>query len=350
MSDKLTPRQHEILVKADFKRQYTLAELAALVEPAPSPATMRREISGLCEAKIFLKSGDRKSTRYQLNPAGQLLAPLNAHSYCQIDIDLRAGNSTFNPDILHAAHPSLFSAAELSQLEDATLRFRKSGEGASAAICKRELERFAIELSWKSSKIEGNTYTLLDTELLLKEGISAANRMQAETQMILNHKRAFDYILADRADFSTPRLRSIQELHQLLVDEVGISRGLRARLIGITGSLYRPLQVPTQIKEALEATLEAVARLNDPYSKALTILAMISYIQPFEDGNKRTARLTANGTLLAAGCAPLSYRSINEISYREASLTFYEKNTIQPLKDLFFQQYMFACDNYLKFA
>ena len=101
-----------------------------------------------------------------------------------------------------------------------------------------------------------------------------------------------------------------------------------------------------QIHEAIERLSQAVTQESNPYEKALTALLGISYIQPFEDGNKRTSRLMANAILLAYGCAPLSYQSVDKVDYREAMLVFYELNSFMPFKEIFIEQYTFAANNY----
>jgi Fic family protein len=355
MSDKqLNLRQLAVISGARVGQEYTLKDISDLITapsgtPKTSPATVRRDIAQLVAAGFFLQSGDRRGTRYRLNPVGLIHAPINAHQYCSIDIDDRSGNREFNRDLFASIGTDLFTPQELTQLQSATETFARSEHGATPAITKRELERFVIELSWKSSKIEGNTYSLLDTEFLLKDGIEAQGKSREETLMVLNHKRAFDFVLAHKLQAKTPNQALIDHIHQILVSGLGIQFGIRHRLIGITGSIYRPLDVPSQIHEALQDLLRAVNQQSDPYSRALLLLAGIAYIQPFEDGNKRCSRLSANAILIAFNCAPLSYRSISEIAYREAMLTFYEKNTINPLKKIFIEQYLFACANYLKF-
>ena len=122
--------------------------------------------------------------------------------------------------------------------------------------------------------------------------------------------------------------------------------GLRTKPVGVVGSVYQPLDNRHQIQEAVEALCGAVRATHTPYGKALTALVWISYIQPFEDGNKRTARLMANALLLAYGCAPLSYRSVDENEYREATLVFYELSSLLPFKKIFIEQYDFAARNY----
>ncbi|MEN9524156.1 MAG: hypothetical protein RL536_225 [Candidatus Parcubacteria bacterium] len=123
--------------------------------------------------------------------------------------------------------------------------------------------------------------------------------------------------------------------------------GLREKAVGVTGSIYRPLDNIHQISEALQKLTEAVNRASSPYTKALIALLGLSYIQPFEDGNKRTSRLLCNAILLAHECSPLSYRSVDENSYRGSILVFYELNSIVPFKKIFLEQYVFSAKNYV---
>lgn len=165
--------------------------------------------------------------------------------------------------------------------------------------------------------------------------------------MIINHKNAFQYILEDLVSYKDLSIKKIIEIHGILIDKLGVSQGIRNRLVRITGSIYSPLDLQSQIEESLIQLIKKLGSMTDPYSKALLALTGISYIQPFEDGNKRTSRLVANAVLLAHGLAPLSYRSVDEISYKEAILVFYERNSILPIREIFIEQYMFACENYL---
>lgn len=355
MSDiELSPRQRTILLYCQIGKSYSLSKIADLLDANSSPSisapTLRRDLVALSNLGFLEKTGSRKSTKYSLNPRTVFFMPIEAHRYCSLDIDERPGSSQFNFNMFADVPESLFNSSELLQLNKGTEQYLASSHGASPTACKKEQERFVIELSWKSSKIEGNTYTLLDTELLLREGIEAVGHTREEALMILNHKQAFNYILQAGTDFARPHLSKILDIHRLLVTDLNIEYGLRQHLVGITGSLYRPLSVPTQIEEACSELIAALSRAQNPYSQALMALAGISYIQPFEDGNKRTARLSANAFLLASNCAPLSYRSISEVTYREAMLTFYEKNTILPLKEIFIEQYLFACENYMRFV
>jgi Fic family protein len=167
--------------------------------------------------------------------------------------------------------------------------------------------------------------------------------------MILNHKKAFQYILSFKEKYKNPNIRLIEDVHRFLTEGLGVSFGLRSKPVGVTGSTYIPLSIPTQIDEALRDLCKAIEKLKTPYEKALLVLLGISYIQPFEDGNKRTARLFANAILLAYDSAPLSYRNVDEINFKESILVFYEKNSIIPMQKIFIDQYLFACENYLQF-
>jgi Fic family protein len=164
--------------------------------------------------------------------------------------------------------------------------------------------------------------------------------------MILNHKEAFIFAREHSAQFTNLSRTNLEALHAILVKDLQVGQGLRQKPVGVVGSKYRPLDNIHQITEAVEALCLAVNRADSAYDQALLALLGISYIQPFEDGNKRTSRLMANALLISAGLAPLSYRSMDENAYREALLTFYELNSLIPFKKIFISQYDFAARNY----
>ncbi|MFH1859136.1 MAG: Fic family protein [Patescibacteria group bacterium] len=213
---------------------------------------------------------------------------------------------------------------------------------------KKEFERLTIELSWKSSQIEGNTYSLIDTEILIKDHKEASGHSKEEAIMIINHKKTFDYILDKKSNFLKLTTQKIENIHQLLVGNLNIATGTRKKPVGITGTKYRPLNNEFQIKEALENAVDSINKLNNSFSKALFCLLLTSYIQPFEDGNKRTARLLANAVLLANNICPLSFRSIETSDYKKAMLLFYEQNNVSFFKKLFIEQFKFSIKNYFR--
>ncbi|MFA5827183.1 MAG: Fic family protein [Candidatus Paceibacterota bacterium] len=348
---KLNKRQEIILAKIKLNETYAIGDLLLLFSNSdiPSLATLRRDLKELSISGFLKQIGKLKNTRYELTVLGIIYNPINAHDYCAIDLDKRNGGTQYNFSLFEKFPENIFSKEEIIKFTEATKLFKDKSQNASRTIQQKELERFVIELSWKSSKIEGNTYSLLDTELLLKEGIKAPGHTESEVTMILNHKKAFQYILSFKEKYKNPNIRLIEDVHRLLTEGLGVSFGLRSKPVGVTGSVYVPLSIPTQIDEALRDLCKAIEKLETPYEKALLALLGISYIQPFEDGNKRTARLFANAILLAYDSAPLSYRNVDEINFKESILVFYEKNSIISMQKIFIDQYLFACKNYLQF-
>lgn len=308
--------------------------------------TVKRLLARLKRVDILQTSGGGRSTVYTITKRGELTAEIDASKYCAQEPDARCGARGYDFNLFPAINFDIFSAKEHETLTRATQAYHYRVENISEVIHKKELERFVIELSWKSSKIEGNTYTLLDTERLILHGLEASGHSKDEAQMILNHKMAFAFIHEHRERFLVPTQSLIEDVHRLLVHGFSVNLGLRSKPVGVTGSIYRPLDNQYQIREAIHAMLAAMRRMPDGYGKALLALLGVSYIQPFEDGNKRTARLTANGILLAHGLAPLSYRSVDEKSYREAVMVFYELHALAPFKKIFIEQYDFAAGNY----
>ena len=211
---------------------------------------------------------------------------------------------------------------------------------------KKEFERLAIDLSWKSSQIEGNTYSLLETERLLKERETASGKTKEEAIMLLNHKDAIDFII-DHPDYLHPlTVSKIEDIHSLLIKELAVEKNLRKRRVGISGTNYRPLDNEFQISEALSNTCDLINYKNNIFEKALLSLVLISYIQPFMDGNKRTSRIVSNAILMNHSHCPISFRTIDSIEYKKAMLLFYEQNNISRFKEIFINQFEFAVNTY----
>ncbi len=311
-----------------------------------SLVTIKRALSEMVEEKILEIAGSGRSTNYMLSSKGRVFADTDAKKYVTIEPDKRYGLHQYNFDLLKDFPTDIFTDDELKRLEISTAEYKKATMDLSPTIEKKELERLVIELSWKSSKIEGNTYTLLDTERLILENKEAPGHAKSEAQMILNHKDAFDYIRQHSSQFKTVTRKNLEELHSIVIKGLNVNLGFRKKPVGITGSIYRPLDNIFQITEAVDTLGEAILKSKTPYAKALLALIGISYIQPFEDGNKRTARLMANALLISHSLAPLSYRSVEEEDYRSATLVFYELNSIIPMRKIFIEQYEFAAKNY----
>lgn len=228
-----------------------------------------------------------------------------------------------------------------------------SPERQAGTYARDVLGRLLIDLSWASSKLEGNTYTRLDTQRLIEHGEAATGKDARETQMILNHKRAIEY-LVDGADELGYDIHTFQNLHALLSENLladpGASGKLRERIVDISGTVFRPLAIPQQIDEYFRAILEKAAAIGDPFEQAFFLMVQIPYLQPFEDVNKRVSRLGANIPLLKHNLCPLSFVEVPERAYVEGTLAVYELNKVELLADVFTWAYERSCQQYRAIA
>jgi len=313
-----------------------------------SKPTIIRDLDNLIRKNLIRTEGKGKNTKYFPYSKNPLLKPFDIDLYFADEPDKRINaKKSFDFSVFNHLN-ELFSSVEKEEINEFRESFNKQVKKLSPDIFKKELERFVIELSWKSSKIEGNTYTLLEAEELIKSNKRAEGKSREEAAMILNHKRAFEKILENKARFKKLNLSDINQLHNTLIKDLNISAGIRKNPVGITGTVYRPFDNEFQIKQVMEKLVKAVNKNREPLEKALIINSMISYIQPYSDGNKRTGRMLANAVLLAHDYYPLSYRSIDEKEFKKALILFYEQNSIYHLKRLFIEQLIFAYNNYFK--
>ncbi|MBU2068163.1 MAG: Fic family protein [Patescibacteria group bacterium] len=348
---KITHRQNLILNFIREKggssnkeiREYLQGEVGEL-----DRVTIIRDLEVLMSQNLVKQTGKGRNVRYKESIDNKLLNFFDVEKYFNILVDQRnLVNEGFNFKIFRNLDNSIFSKTELDRLDEINNDYQRRIKNLSPTILKKEFERLTIELSWKSSQIEGNTYSLIDTEILIKENKEAKGHTKEEAQMILNHKKAIDYILDKKSEFKKITLGKIENIHSLIVENMGVKKNIREGLVGITGTKYRPLDNEFQIKEVLEKMILVMNKKEiHPLVKSLVSILLISYIQPFEDGNKRTARLFSNAILLANNYCPLSYRSIDENDYKKATLLFYEQNSARFFKELFIQQFEFSLNNY----
>ncbi len=318
-------------------------------EYSVSKATLIRDLTVLLKNRLIRSEGAARARKYHSASHSPLLRVFDVGEYFRSEPDKRVGVKTAFDFGIFERLSNLYLETEITLLQEKSQSFSQATRAIDSTILKRELERFVIELSWKSSKIEGNTYTLLETESLIKDKIEASGKKREEAIMILNHKAAFETILNHRNDFAVLSVSNISQLHNVLVKGLGVTAGLRKHAVGITGTTYRPLSNEHLVREALEKTINVVNKNKNPLEKALIVSAMIPYVQPFSDGNKRTARMLANAVLLAADLYPLSYRSVGEEEFKKALILFYEQNSLVYCKKLFIDQFVFAIKTYFRF-
>lgn len=311
-------------------------------------ATVKRSIQGLINENLLIAKGKSRGTKYAISPAYELLIPIDTDTYFEKEIDERVIKTDFSYSLIsnQLSEISLFSNEELELLNQQQQKFEQNIKSLTKEEFKKEFERLAIDLSWKSSQIEGNTYSLLETERLLKDKETASGKTKDEAVMLLNHKDALDFIL-ENTDYVQPlTVARIEDIHTLLTKELNISRNIRQRRVGISGTNYKPIDNEYQIKEAMGSMCSLVNEKNNIFEKALLGLLLISYIQPFTDGNKRTARIISNAILMSYKYCPLSFRTVESIDYKKAMLIFYEQNNIRAFKKIFISQYQFAVETY----
>lgn len=313
-----------------------------------SDATLKRVIAAGIKAGDIVAEGKARATRYRLSPQAQLLMPLNLDTYFALEVDERQVQSSYNFELINGllTETRLFSDKEQAHLDALQDEFRQHVNELTDNEYRKEMERLGIDLSWKSSQIEGNTYTLLETERLLRESKTAEGKTKEEAVMLLNHKDALSFILDNSDYLQELTVSHIEDIHQLLTKDLSIDKGLRRHRVGITGTNYHPLDNEFQIREAMRDACKLINSKYNIFEKALLTLLLLSYIQPFLDGNKRTARITSNAILIANDYCPLSFRSIDSIDYKKAMLIFYEQNSLYAFKQIFMEQFEFAVKEY----
>ena len=282
------------------------------IEAKKSIATIKRILSKLVSEKLISTTGKGKSTRYQLSPFYKLFENINIERYYEKEIDERTIVDNFNFSLLTEILPNinLFTESEFKKISVLQDEFTQNISELSEFQYKKELERLAIDLSWKSSQIEGNTYSLLETEKLLKEKETASGKTKEEAVMLLNHKDVIDFIV-ENPDYIYPlTVSKIEDIHSILTKELNVDRNIRKRRVGISGTNYRPLDNEFQIKEALSGMCNLINKKEHIFERALFALVLISYIQPFVDGNKRTARIVSNAILMNHKYCPISFRQL----------------------------------------
>ena len=338
----------EILQYLHYNQPSTRDEIARGIAFEGSDATLKRAIASLVGNGDIIVTGKARATRYSLSPQAHLLMPLNLDTYFAKDVDERQVQTSFNFQLIRNQLPAveLLTKDERKHLNELQQMFRKHVNEMTVNEYKKEMERLGIDLSWKSSQIEGNTYSLLETERLLRESKTAEGKTKEEAIMLLNHKDALRFILDNPDYLQLLSLSHIEDIHALLTKDLSVDKGIRHRRVGITGTNYHPLDNEFQIREAIHDTCELINGKDNVFEKALLTLVLLSYIQAFSDGNKRTARITSNAILIANGYCPLSFRTVDSVDYKKAMLIFYEQNNLFAFKQIFMQQFEFAVREY----
>ena len=238
-----------------------------------------------------------------------------------------------------------------AQIRQKLSEMGKAGQSKQPAgnYIRKVLDRLLIDLSWNSSRLEGNTYSLLETQRLFELGESAEGKAAEEAQMILNHKAAIEMLVDQAEDIGFNRY-TICNLHALLSDNLlpdpSACGRVRSKPVGIAGTVYYPLDVPQVIEEQFDRILEKTGAIKDAFEQAFFIMVHLPYLQPFEDVNKRVSRLAANIPLVNKNLCPLSFIDVSQKTYIDGLIGIYELNRVEYLRDVFVWAYERSCARY----
>jgi len=313
-----------------------------------SLSTLKRRLGGeFMKMNLVTSVGKGKGLKYALTPEYQLIYPINVDEY--FSSENRKIKNRFNFELIESIEGArLFTDDEMEELQSLQLQYEHNISKLSPSVYQMEVERLSIDLTWKSSQIEGNTYSLLDTERLLKEQQTAKGKTVEEATMLLNHKKAIDFLLQTPDFFEALKIRDIEDIHSMLVEKLDVQRNLRKELVRIGGTDYIPLDNEHQIRESLHDACGLINSKKNVFEKVLLTLALLSYIQAFMDGNKRVARIVANGILINNNYCPISFRTVDSVDYKKAMLIFYEQNNLNAFKQIFIEQFKFAVGEYFR--
>jgi fido (protein-threonine AMPylation protein) len=338
---------------------------------APLPRrTLQYRLKSLADQKRLIKHGEGRWARYSLprieaavgtasgnaeaRAVGEALLPLSpqaleVQAYVRQPPEIRKPVG-YNRAFVESYRPNetfYLSAAERAHLRQVGMP--NIAEQPAGTYAKHILNRLLIDLSWNSSRLEGNTYSLLDTKRLIDLGEEAEGKQRLEAQMILNHKDAIEFLIgaAEEIDFNR---YTILNLHALLADNLLADPEAAGRLrhigVGIERSVYHPPEAPQLIEECFDQVLATASAITDPFEQALFVMVQIPYLQPFDDVNKRVSRLAANIPFIKANLSPLSFEGAQRDSYTDAVLGVYERNRVELLRDVFLWAYERSADRY----
>lgn len=316
--------------------------------------TLLRRLDKLTRQGIIEKAGKKKGVTYKIasvltnNVADETeLIPLTDESKKLLSLINRPLTNRkpvgYNRDFLELYQPNITNyLTETEKNRLAELGKTAKEDEPAGTYAKDILQRLLIDLSWNSSRLEGNTYSLLDTERLLSIGLTVDNKPAKDAQMILNHKDAIEFIVTNSEDIGFNRY-TILNIHALLSNNLlpdpAASGRLRTFGVGIQESVYAPLGIPQVIEEMFNMMLEKVNQIEDPFEQAFFIMVQQPYLQSFDDVNKRVSRLAANISLNKKNLVPISFVDVPNSLYTKGVLAVYELNRIELLKDVFLWAY-----------
>jgi DNA-binding Lrp family transcriptional regulator len=370
--DKIRQEQEAIrLALQAFPEGAGIEEIRSSLLEAPALRTLQRRLEKLVDAGAIKISGAKRTAKYHLAGAKMIeqVQILRESENVYVNIPLSQGSLEilealskpysqrkkvgYNRQFADAYRPNVdyfLSVNERKELAKANDTHEENILPAGT-YAKQILQRFLLDLSWNSSRLEGNTYSLLDTERLLSRGEQAAEKSTAEAQMILNHKDAIEFMVAGAAEISYNHY-TVQNLHALLSNNLlpdpAAPGRLRTHPVGIKKSAYTPTAIPQLIAEMFDLILAKANAITNPHEQAFFMMVQLPYLQPFEDVNKRLSRIAANISLIQHNLIPISFIGVPDNMYIQGLLGVYELNRIDLLKDVFLWACARSADRYAR--
>ncbi len=300
--------------------------------------------------RTFKEKIERNSTSKEKKEYKIPLSPESENIQTQVRQPIQARTPVgYNRKFLDEYRPNVTSYLPDSICQRFFELGKTDGERPAGTYAREIFNRILIDLTWNSSRLEGNTYSILETERLLELSEAAEGKNLEETQMILNHKAAIEFLIdsADQIDINKQTVLNVHALlaNNLIADPKACGR-VRSKMIGIAKSVYHPLVVPDVINECFQQILDTAKAIQNPFEQAFFLMVHLPYLQPFEDVNKRVSRLAANIPLIRLNLSPLSFMDVPQKTYINGLLAVYELNQVDLLRDVFIWAYERSCALY----
>jgi hypothetical protein len=335
-------------------------QLSKLLDLDVSRRSLQRRLSELVESKQLMSKGGSRSTRYLLPKGSEAgveddyvrLSPSGADVRRLVRRPLAERTPVgYNREFLDQYRPNESSYLTPETIASLTrIGTTANAERPAGTYARQILNRLLVDLAWASSRLEGNTYSLLDTKRLIESGKAAEGKDATETQMILNHKNAIEF-MADLGEDLIFSPQIILNFHALLSDNLladpNASGRLRRIAVGIGDSVYHPPEVPQVIEECFQQVVDTAAAIRNPFEQSFFAMVHLPYLQPFEDVNKRVSRLAANIPFVRQNLSPLSFFDVPQRAYFDALLGVYELNRVDLLRDIFVWAYERSTKRYV---
>jgi len=340
------------------------SQISELIGYSVNYKTLQRRLVGLSDDGLILKVGEKKARKYYpvnvskkenighlTDGTHEIFSPESQNILKFLDTPPHGRpKMSYNRDFLDSYAPNKTAYVPEKVRKQLYKEGKRFDKALAAGTYAREIcQRLLIDLSYNSSRLEGNTYSRLDTQKLVEDGISAEGKVHEETVMIMNHKEAILFLVENAQDIELNSL-TIRNLHHLLSQDLLVNPGacgnIRSIEVNIGRSTYKPLNNPHLLKELFELILFKARKIEDPFEQSFFLLVHLSYLQAFEDVNKRTSRLSCNIPFIKENLCPLSFTDVSRDDYTAALLAMYEKNNVEPMLELYSWAYLRSSEQY----